>query len=372
MKNQFNMEYSDNKFEVLGSHVDPVSGGDFFLDEFARGRGPLLPINNSVSAPTGSSFLRNGKNIKHPNRSVRMKSIFALVLAFLFVLLTISSGISAEFSTETRDRLLHEYLPAKLVARMKADAEPFIKKPGGSDIFSCCQYGDRFLVGTVDTGDIFDARIPENMKIFKDYARDNLLIRNVGDEDEYNKYAVAALRFMTDLGYDVVLFHPDEFNLVFTNPDDTWMFVREVPVEKTENGKHFLSVRMKNRCFAIEGGLPMAPKKTTGFSIYYIPDAEAAYVPFRAGAGKIAEEFWKNKVYKPVTGTEEMLKKRIEMGIIPSPLSGRKAVKVGRWTGSDEAELEYKYGPRFKASGREYTWGDEGFYVVPLDADFLK
>ncbi len=363
----------DNHFReiILGSRAAPAPGDDYIYGKTARSGGPLLPITPPL-LPVGGNSIHYKRATRRTNRGISVKSLISLILALMFVFLSVSLGRCEEFSTETRDRLLKEYLPDKLVARMKADAEPFIKQSGGGDIFSSCQYGDRFLVGTVDTGDIFDARIPENMKIFKDYARDNLLIRNVGDGEEYNKYAVAALRFMTELGYDVVLFHPDEFNLVFTSPDDTWMFVREIPVEKTENGKHFLSIRLKNRFFAIEGGLPMAPKKTTGFSIYYIPDAEAVYVPFREGACKVAEELWKDKVYKPVTGSGEMLKKRKELGIIPSPLSGRKAVRVGRWTGSDEAELEYKYGPRFNASGREYTWGDEGFYVVPLDADFLR
>lgn len=319
-----------------------------------------------------SDLLRNGENFANRQYyGIPAKSIISLILALLFALVIVSPGLCADFSQETRDNLLQEYFPDALVARMKADAEPFLKQFDGANIFSVCQYGNRFLVGTVDTGDIFDARIPANMKIFKDYARNNLLIQNMDDAEDYNKYALAALRFMKELGYDAVLFHPDEFNLIFTKPDDTWMFVREEPpVRKDE--KYFFSGRMKRRHFAVEGGLYMVPKKTLGFSIYYIPNAGSQYEPFKPGSGEIAIEAQGGSVYKPVTGTEEMLKKRKELGITPSPLSGRKAVNVGRWTYGEKADLEYKYGPRFKATGKEYTWGDEGFYVVPLDKDFLK
>ena len=387
MKKHYDIEHSDNKFDVSGSHVDSSPGRNIFLDENARARGSLLPDNNvsKNSRPeglryagkfnSGSSPLRSRGNGNNTNLQFHegfyTKKIITLILALLFVLLITTPGLCADFSQETRDSLLQEYFPDALIARMKADAEPFLKQFDGANIFSVCQYGDRFLVGTVDTGDIFDARIPANMKIFKDYARDNLLIQNMDDAEEYNKYAMASLKFMKELGYDVVLFHPDEFNLIFTKPDDTWMFVREEsPVRKNE--KYFFSGRMKKRHFAVEGGLYMVPKKTLGFSIYYIPNAGSQYEPFKPGADEIAKETQEGSVYKPVTGTEEMLKKRKELGITPSPLSGRKAVKVGRWTYGKKAEMEYKYGPRFKATGKEYTWGDEGFYVVPLDKDFLR
>lgn len=322
--------------------------------------------------------MKNQINTEHSDNrycywggSFNQKTGISLIIVLVFLLLSVSSGRCIEFSEEVRDALYREYIPEALASRMKADAEPFIQQFAGVNIFSACQYGNRFLTGTVDTGDVFDARKPENMKIFKDYARNNLLIQNMSDAEEYNKYAMAALRFMKELGYDVVLFYPDEYHLIFTKPDDTWMFVREEPSE-CKDGEYFFSGRMKNRYFAVEGGLNMVPQKSIGFSIYYIPDAGAKYEPFRAGMGKIAEDITEREEYLPATATEEMLKKRKEMGIISSPLSGRKTVKVGRWTSGEEAELEYKKGPRFRATGREYTWGDEGFYVIPVEKDFLR
>lgn len=407
------------------------------------------------------------RNISIPN-SIHAARVWMVLLAAAFIITTVIPSFGAEFDKAARDKILEEYYPPALVQRMMDDARAAAEKFDGINIFSTAQYGDRFLTGIVDLGDVFDARIPENLAVFKKYARDNLLILNVDDSSHYNKYAMAADRFMKELGYDAVIFYPDEFHPVFTGEKDAWLFIREEPAGK-EKG-YYISNRLKNRRFAVTGGLPTAPKASGNHFIYYIPEAGAQYTTYKFipdenstttetifleispdlsaddisrlkekitkidGIGKVlpveenldwvdlkeklaagvevdkittckkknvlqvivkAQEYLPpvcsllNKIpevksffspsaltgeltnrFKPVEVTGEMRAKRKALGITESPLSGRKKVKAGLWTGGLQGDIELCFGAIFRGTGHRYTWGDKGFYAIPLEEEF--
>ena len=255
-----------------------------------------------------------------------------------------------------------------MVVRILRDVEPIVEEFNELNIFSTAQYGDKFMVGVVDIEDVFDARRPENMKILREYARDNLLIQNVDESKHYNKYAMAASKFMRELGYDAVIFHPDEFHPIFTDPDDPWIFLREEPVGEKE-GKYYFSGRIRDRKYVVKGGIPLEAKKTREYVQYYIPVAGSEYKPFRIIEESADKDITaKTNQYKKPNVTDEMRKKRKEMGIIPSPLSGRKNLRVGLWIESGKkGDMALKHGIPFRATGKRYTWGDVGIYVIPLD-----
>lgn len=305
--------------------------------------------------------------------------LFALIfLGFSFTSLEFNSraATTGEFATGVKDRILDEYFPDKLVRRMKNDAKPIVERFYRINVFTSSQYGKNFVTGVVDIGDVFDARNPINRRIFKRYARDNLLILNPGEKKHYNRYALAATRFIRELGYDVVLFYPDEFHPVFTNLDDTWMFIREDPVGKplAEDG-YYYSGRIKNRQIAIKGGLSLEPLNLVRTPEFYVPVAGEKYEPYQLVKSRIVTESSRPEILNPYEGTNvtlRMRKKREHLGIIPSDLSGRKAVAVGSWFEESSAEKQVKVGFRFSGNERKYTWGDCGMYVIPLDREFWK
>ncbi|MCE1246857.1 MAG: hypothetical protein LWY06_09445 [Firmicutes bacterium] len=291
-------------------------------------------------------------------KNISLNRRIYFLLAFFALL--VSPVLCVEFSTAGRDRVLEEYFPPSLISKMKQDAEPIIKKFGGVNVFSAAQYGDCFITGQTDAGDIFDARIPENLRIFKKYARENLLIRNVPESEHYNKYAPAAVKFTEEFGFDMILFYPDEYHPVLTKPDDAWLFVREEKSEKS--GEEYLSCRLRNPAISIEGGLPMEPLKIFDFVQYYIPVAGSSYTPYKTADIKLPA--YKLHGDGKFTAAPGNLEKRKAWGIKASPLSGRKNLTVGTWQSKDDAVI------RFKATGQRYTWGDNGFYAVPVDPVF--
>lgn len=311
--------------------------------------------------------MKNNLKINITGKAIR-KEILLILISILLLISLVTPSFSADFSTETRDRVLSEYYPPQLVNRMLSDVEEVVKEFDELNIFSTAQYGDKFMVGVVDIGDVFDARRPENMKIFREYAKDNLLIQNVDESEHYNKYAISANRFMKELGYDAVIFHPDEYHPVFTDPDDPWMFIREDPTGK-KDGEHYYSGRIRDRKYVVEGGIPLEPKKTYSYIQYYIPVAGSKYKPYRM----INERTDKNLTplsnkYEKTKVTDEMRKKRKKLGIIPSDLSGRKNLRVGCWgVSGKKGNMALKHGIPFRATGKEYTWGDVGIYVIPMD-----
>jgi hypothetical protein len=288
------------------------------------------------------------------------KQIAGIFMLLAVMALFVSPALCLEFSAADRDKILEEYFPPSLVDRMKTDAVPIIKKFGGMNVFSAAQYGDCFLIGEIDTGDIFDARQPENLKIFKKYARENILIRNVPECEHYNKYAPAAVKFMDEFGFDMILFYPDEHHPVFTKPNDAWIFIRE---EKTVKDKdEYISGRLKNPVIKIEGGLPMESLKNLSFVQYYIPVTGSSYTPYKLT--DIKQPPYKLQGAGKIVPISENIQKRKAWGISASPLSGRKNLSVGTWMSKDDCVI------RYKATGHRYTWGDNGFYAVPLDPAF--
>ena len=309
------------------------------------------------------------KNKKISFRFIKIhchRLLITLVLITGFFLLIFSQSAASDYSTNTVEKILQEYFPQRLISQLKKDTDSIIKYYNGINVFSTCQYGDKFLTGTIDIGDIFDARIPGNYKIFQNYARDNLLVQNVDEDGHCNKYAMAAGKFLKEFDYDAVIFYPDEFHPLFTKPNDTWMFIREESSGK-KHGKYYFSSRMSNRQFTIEGGLDLEPLKTIKEVQYYIPIAGTSYTRYILINSKDTKS-----TCEPVTGNKNMTDKRRKAGIIPSSLSNRKNLKVGLWTKGKEAMMELKYGPCFRATGVGYTWGDKGFYVVPLERDFWE
>ncbi|MCD4785080.1 MAG: hypothetical protein K8T10_14795 [Candidatus Eremiobacteraeota bacterium] len=311
--------------------------------------------------------MKNNLKINITGKAIGKEILLILISILLFIGL-VAPSFSADFSRETRDRILNEYYPPQLVKQMLCDVEDIVKEFDEFNIFSSAQYGDKFMLGVVDIGDVFDAGRPGNMKIFREYARDNLLIQNVDEAEHYNKYARGANRFMKELGYDAVIFRPDEYHPVFTNPNDPWMFIREEPAGK-KDGDYYYSGRVRERKNIVEGGIPLEPKKTYGCIQYYIPVAGSKYKPYRMINERADKDFTplSNK-YKKTKITDEMRKKRKKLGIIPSPLSGRKNLRVGCWGESGKkGDMALKHGIPFRATGKEYTWGDVGIYVIPLD-----
>lgn len=254
---------------------------------------------------------------------------------------------------------------------MLTDSAPIVKHFGGINIFSSAQYGDKFLMGEIDFGDIFDARNPINRRIFRKYARDNIAVLNVGDKDFYNRYAMAADKFLEEYQFDAVIFFPDEFHPVFTTPQDPWIFIRETPWGNRQ-GKYNISHRVRNRRFVIEGGISTKPLKRNELYQYYIPKAGASYEPYKLIDSESVQDEPLQDQPKPISASIDVHSKRIEAGIIPSYLSGKKNIPVGLWTSGDKAIIQYKHGLTYKASNEEYTWGDRGFYLIPLHTDFWK
>ena len=312
-------------------------------------------------------FINFCKFCKKPGNTFLASIVLTL---FFFALLTGLCSAS-DFSTETREWVLDEYYSTELIKTMLNDSASIVKHFGGINIFSSAQYGDKFLVGEIDFGDIFDARNPINRRIFRKYARDNIAVLNVGDKDFYNRYAMAADKFLEEFQFDAVIFFPDEFHPVFTTPQDSWIFVREIPWGNRQ-GKYNITRRVRNRRFAVEGGIKTKPLKRNKLYQYYIPKAGASYEPYKLiDSETIQDEPLKDQP-KPITSSMDVHSKRIEAGIIPSYLSGKKNIPVGLWTSGDKAMIKYKYGLTYKASNEEYTWGDRGFYLIPLHKDFWK
>lgn len=293
----------------------------------------------------------------------------------LLFLLSFGSIMASNFSTLDRDKILLEYFPPKLVQRMHRDALPILKRYKGINVFSSCQYGDVFVTGKMDIGDVFDARIPQNMDIFKRYARDHILILNTSEKEHYNQYSLAAYHFLREYRYDVVLFYPDEFNPVFTTPYDCWMFVFEEPLKKGKDNLYY-SKRIKNRRIAVEGGIPLEPLNLISLPQFYIPTPSSSYSPFKLTNGEeftyFKEPAMLNPYDPPMKVSEEICKKREMLGIIPSPLSHRKGISVGIWMNKADAYKFLKYGIFFGGDKRKYTWSDCGFYTLPLEDVFWK
>lgn len=294
-------------------------------------------------------------------------------LAVFFVLLILITATAAALAADyavKRQRILDLHYHKGTIQKMRRDAKPIFKKFNGLNVFSTFHYGTGFVTGDVTIGDVFDARIPENMEIFKRFAKKRRLVANVPERLDFNRYSKAGITFMRDLGYDAVLFYPDEFNPVFTRPDDTWMFIREEPLKKPTGSKYYYSGRIINRRLEIIGGIPMEQSKIIGFADFYVPLNGSIYEPFRIVESETIETSAKPGNLNPrkkVTVTRDMIKKREELGIRSCDLSNIK-IRVGTWVPDEDAQ--HRLGLRFTGDETVYTWSDCGVYVLPLDVRF--
>jgi hypothetical protein len=281
--------------------------------------------------------------------------------------------------------VLATYYSPETVTLMQEDAAPIVGHYGGLNVFTTAQYGRRFIVGTVDLKDVFDARIPANHEVFKKYARDNFLITNPAPSQIYYMYSLASTRFMRELAYDGVLFRPDEFHPVFTKSTDTWLYLREEP--DGVHGQHpapnvtiYYSARIDDRRPEVEGGLRMSGINSSSLWMYYIPVPETGssaekYVPYEpvereTQHGSTSPEILNE--YVPPVATAEIMARRQALGIVSSPLSNRDDLPVGGWKNQDYSDSIWRIGFSFSPSDTQLTWSGNGHYIVPLDPAYWR
>lgn len=238
------------------------------------------------------------------------------------------------------------------------------------NLFSTAHYGRVFIAGEVTLGDIFDARDPENMKIFLEYAACRRIPPGC---DRVGRYSRAAHQFLEEFAYDAVLFRPDEYHPLYTRPDDTWLFVRDCP-GGIESSRYF-SERLSRRQAWIFGGIAMEPGQSPeDGEIYYVPCGGVSYIPFGTGPLPFpqaeAEDF-PTSGYRPESAGSEALEKRRRRGLSVSPLSGR-TVAAGAWKSETGFRMLLERGFLLKNDPYRNTWGGYGIYLLPLSADFWK
>ena len=311
--------------------------------------------------------------------------IFPLIL-LTFVLFIIQTGCSDDGTasyptpvpTQTPassypgpEEVLNHYFTAEQVAEMKADAEPIIAQYDGLNIFSTCHYGRKFITGTANIKDVFDARIPVNQEIFEKYAWDNFGSKGAF----YERFAEAANAFIEEFEYDAVLFYPDELHPVFTDPThDTWMILRDAPTNEYDI---YYSSRVVNREIAVTGGLkmtPLTPEDDLGISnwVYYIPAEGSDYIAFTEGdiaIANIPRISIGPSNYVPQDASQGAINRRNLYGIIPSDLSNRQ-IKVGGWKNELYIEDMITNGISFTNDPNSGTWGGWGLYLLPLEKEF--
>ncbi|MBF0548419.1 MAG: hypothetical protein HQM08_28545 [Candidatus Riflebacteria bacterium] len=320
------------------------------------------------------------------------KSEFARVFVFVFVLTAITCITGCIGSSETTvylptapnfgqdiDAIVAEFFASDVAQAMKRDAAALLPKYGGINVFTSAQYNRRFFTGSVDLGNVFDARIPANMAIFRSFASETRLINTDPNTLNYNRYSTAANRFLAQYGYDAVLFYPDEIHPLFTKPTDTWLYVRETPdgVHFTTIGgrKLYYSSRIIQRRIEIAGGLKLQAVNGNVSGMVYLPIPGEAYIPYSATeTAEIATSTVgaNLNVCTPVTANSDQIALRKKAGIVDSPLSNRKALRVGGWKDEKFANDLLNTGFSFFDTPDQYTWGQTGHYLVPLAMEFWK
>jgi len=273
----------------------------------------------------------------------------------------------------TSDQILAQYFTPEEVLQMRRDAAPIVAQYGGLNVFSTSHYGRKFITGTANIKDIFDARIPENYEIFKKYAWDNFGAKTA----YFERYAEAANAFIAEFEYDAVLFHPDELHPVFTDPvNDTWLFLRDAPTNEYDI---YYSSRVINREITITGGFSMralTPEDPLGISdwMYYVPKDGSNYIAYNPGNINIASVPRLSigpSNYIPQDASQEALNKRSLYGIISSNLSSR-TIEVGGWKDENYIEDMVTNGISFRDNPDSSTWGGWGLYLLPLDKEFWE
>lgn len=288
----------------------------------------------------------------------------------------ITPPLERSFEDERR-QVLDTYYSRELIDALRSDAAPIIEH-FGLNVFSTSQYGRRFITGTVSLHDVFDARIPENHEIFKNYARDNMLILNPPETGTYYRYALAAAYFVREFNYDAILLYPDEFNPVLTKKGDTWMFIREDPDGNPHGpppngGTYYVSGRIDNRQLAVTGGIGMEPINNNELWLFYKPVAGTEYQQFSVANGPVVSGSMHPELlnaYTPSPATPLEIQARQKLGIIPSPLSGRQNLRVGSWKPESYFQSIIDDGFSFSGATDKYTWSGCGHYVIPIDPEF--
>lgn len=275
------------------------------------------------------------------------------------------------------DAIASEFFASDVAQRMRSDAAALLPAYGGLNVFTTAQYSRGFFTGTIDLGDIFDARIPANLAVFRAYASAAGLIDTAPATLNYNRYSTAANRFLAEYGFDAVLFHPDEIHPLFTKTSDTWLFLREPPdgTHYTAIGarKLYYSARITKRRLEITGGLKLQAVNGNGSGMVYLPIPGEVYVPYAATqtteiatstAGAVL-----NLCVKMV-GSADQMSLRQKAGIVASSLSGRQGIRVGSWKDERYTDSYLNIGFSFFDSPDQYTWGQNGHYLLILDPAF--
>ena len=259
-------------------------------------------------------------------------------------------------------------LPPDLQATMRSDRDRVLTRyPAGVNALSTSQYGTRFLEGTVDLGDVFDARVPANALAFQTWAAQQGLVATEKPSDHVSIYSEAAAAFVVYYQYDAVVFFPDEFHPVLTHPTDTWLFLRETPPAGGP-ASNFNSRRMTQRQVTLGGGIPMAPSPLTGLFYFYFPTGHQAYASYEFLSGPVVSTV--AGPYTPVVGDQVALQRRQEAGHVASPLSMRPSVRVGAWMTESDAAGALQNGMTVAEDPVIYTWSDDGLYLLGLESDF--
>lgn len=270
--------------------------------------------------------------------------------------------------SQTLFSYLPQALPAALAQQMHDESVPVQAAfPQGVNAFSTAQYGTRLVRGTVDLGDVYDARIPQNAAIFQQWAAQQGLVACDPPEDHVQLYSDAAIAFMREFQYDGVLYFPDEFHPVFTRPLDTWLFLREEPPAGGPT-TNFTSRRLTNRTVRVAGGVPMAPSPFVGFFYFYFPTGDTPYESYRLVDGPTVSTL--PGTYTPVVGDANALAARQASGQVPTPLSQRLSVPVGTWMGPSASVHAVENGPRIGDDPDIYTWSDVGEYYLVLAPEY--
>lgn len=327
-------------------------------------------------------------------RNKRLKSWFILFLT-VFLAVSFHSGCTYDNSVVTAevsptvspsasptvpsqaelDEVLEKYFTSEQINQISTEARGIIARYQGMNVLSSAQYGLVCMAGTVDLKDVFDARIPGNYEIFKEYAKENFLILNPPENEQYGMYALAAINFMRDFEYSAVLFRPDEYHPVLTKTTDTWLFMREDPDGNPQGGggKFYYSGLIKNRRPIINGGMNMTPINSTSLWLFYIPVAGTTYTSYYVRNEEPDTGFGDPSLlnnYTPADPDQETLLLRQQAGIVESALSDRTNLMVCSWKNQDYTDDLWHNGFTFSGDEERFTWSGCGHYLLVLDKDF--
>ena len=263
---------------------------------------------------------------------------------------------------------LSQSLPPELQTQMRSDrVQVLAQYPPGVNTLSTAQYGTRMLEGRVDLGDVFDARVPANALAFQTWAVQQGLVASEKPADHVSIYSEAAAKFVVHYQYDAVLFFPDEFHPIFTQPTDTWLFLREDP-PASGPPTNFNSRRMSQRQVTLGGGVSMAPSPLTGLFYFYFPTGDQPYAPYRFLEGPVVSTI--DGPYTPIVGDAQALQRRQEAGHVSTPVSGLTSVAVGAWMSESGAAQALQNGMLVREDPVIYTWSDDGLYLLALESAF--